>query len=249
MATGTQSMNMLHAAFLLIGQPATTLQQAYDIIKSVYCPHKNPSCFCITCISINEGRHFSQVTIAPEKRYTLDDLETIFQKTSWSLEKDEHCFFIIHKADTMSAACANSLLKLVEEPPQGYHFIFLAERLLGVLPTIRSRTIIKTFHTTSTSIDSSILKHFTALTPNPLNFYKDLQDNAPSEDETMLLIDAFIAQNTQLYVSLIQEENYKAAFVCYKRLELLKKSFHTTPMPGSAKLFWKNLYLKYFQCF
>ena len=49
-------------------------------------------------------------------------------------------------ADFLTEACSNSLLKSVEEPPTGYHFIFLAERLSQILPTIQSRCMIKSLY-------------------------------------------------------------------------------------------------------
>lgn len=46
---------------------------------------------------------------------------------------------IILLAEKMHPATANSLLKILEEPPADVHFILTAERLSGVLPTIVSR--------------------------------------------------------------------------------------------------------------
>lgn len=46
---------------------------------------------------------------------------------------------IILMAEKMHSATANSLLKILEEPPSNVHFILTAERLSDVLPTIVSR--------------------------------------------------------------------------------------------------------------
>ncbi len=233
-------------AFLFVGQPSATIKEAYTLIKSYYCSHNVDFCTCPTCFLIDKSHHFSQIIIEPKKRYTLDDLNPVFEKISWALDHNEHRFFIIHKADLLSASCANSLLKIVEEPPLGYHFIFLAERLLSVLPTIRSRSAIKTIQSKTDTPTSNFLKHFTTVTPHPINFYKDLHENSPSEEETLLLLDEYITKATKHYQTLLEENNNTALILCSKRLELFKKSFHTPPMPGSAKIFWKNLYMHYF---
>ncbi|MDR2501888.1 MAG: hypothetical protein LBC78_01410, partial [Oscillospiraceae bacterium] len=47
--------------------------------------------------------------------------------------------FIIDGADTLSAACQNALLKLLEEPPAHTGFILRCEEPGALLPTVRSR--------------------------------------------------------------------------------------------------------------
>lgn len=46
---------------------------------------------------------------------------------------------LIHGAHTMQAAAANSLLKILEEPPDGNLLLLTADDNAGILPTIRSR--------------------------------------------------------------------------------------------------------------
>lgn len=48
---------------------------------------------------------------------------------------------IIHPAEDMNANTANSLLKSLEEPPQGAIFLLVSHRPAGLLPTIRSRCV------------------------------------------------------------------------------------------------------------
>ena len=48
---------------------------------------------------------------------------------------------IVHPAEDMNAATANSLLKGLEEPPQGAVFLLVSHRPARLLPTIRSRCI------------------------------------------------------------------------------------------------------------
>ncbi len=48
--------------------------------------------------------------------------------------------FLIRDADELNVTAANALLKTLEEPPQGTHFILLTSRPNRLLDTIRSRT-------------------------------------------------------------------------------------------------------------
>jgi DNA polymerase-3 subunit delta' len=56
-----------------------------------------------------------------------------------------HRFVIVDGVEKITAQAANALLKSVEEPPEGAHFIFITANLSQVLPTIRSRCQIVQF--------------------------------------------------------------------------------------------------------
>ena len=47
---------------------------------------------------------------------------------------------LVHPADKLRAEAAASLLKSMEEPPEGLIWVLTAEKLDDVLPTIRSRS-------------------------------------------------------------------------------------------------------------
>ncbi|WP_394821210.1 ATP-binding protein [Pendulispora albinea] len=49
--------------------------------------------------------------------------------------------FIVRRADELSISATNALLKTLEEPGKGTHFILLCSRPDTLLPTIRSRTL------------------------------------------------------------------------------------------------------------
>jgi DNA polymerase-3 subunit delta' len=48
--------------------------------------------------------------------------------------------FILRRAEELSVPAANALLKTLEEPGRGTHFILLSARANGLLTTVRSRT-------------------------------------------------------------------------------------------------------------
>ena len=88
---------------------------------------------------------------APENRYTIESLEEIGHLLSFELGEDEQFFFVFERADLLNKQCANALLKPLEEPPRGYHFILLTSRADGILPTIRSRCLTHLFSPTTSS--------------------------------------------------------------------------------------------------
>ena len=75
------------------------------------------------CRKVREQQHESILWLCPEKQYAIDDLKVIFSTISFALEEDHHFFFVLQKADLLTSTCANALLKSLEEPPAGYHFI------------------------------------------------------------------------------------------------------------------------------
>ena len=166
-------MNLFQST--IISGPANTLEQAcFKIIKKVLCQRSD--CFsCIDCAMIQSKKHHHMLWINPEKKYTLETLEPIFLKIALTLSEHESFFFILDQADLLTPACANTLLKIVEEPPRGYYFIFLTQQAQSIMATIRSRShIVYTQPITHTSL-SPFLQHFTHAFSSPASFLKDLQ--------------------------------------------------------------------------
>ncbi len=68
--------------------------------------------------------------------------------------------FLIRRPEEMSTGAANALLKTLEEPRQGTHFVLMTSRPDRLLPTIRSRTLPLRFAPLSEAILRGILdKH------------------------------------------------------------------------------------------
>ncbi|MBK8254913.1 MAG: DNA polymerase III subunit delta' [Polyangiaceae bacterium] len=65
--------------------------------------------------------------------------------------------FIVRAAEEMSIGAANAILKTLEEPRRGTHFILLTARPDRLLPTIRSRTLPLRFAPLSDEIVAGIL--------------------------------------------------------------------------------------------
>jgi len=233
-------------AQLWIGNHEHLISKTKQELQKIFC-EKHRCTTCVICQLIQKEQHYGAIWLKPEKMYTREEIQIIFNTISFKLEKNQKLFFIIQHADFLTDACANSLLKSVEEPPEGYHFIFLAERLSQILPTIQSRCIINSFY-----------QELESFTDNPLimifksenlcassAFLKILDEEKPNEKETIEILDILLRYWLKEVKSATQENNQERFRVSQAKVEILKQAFEYSPMPGSSKIFWRNLYLQF----
>lgn len=238
-----------HPAYLFVGQSETALDHAVTLLQNQFCfsavADKGGCHVCFACQKVQAQQHESVMWICPEKQYTIQDLEVISSTIAFALEPGKHTFFVLQKADQLSAACSNALLKSLEEPPAGYHFILLATRLSSMLPTILSRCLIEQLHADAPHPSATLLSFFATTTfHDPAAFAKELDNANPSEWESMALLDQLFEQWAHSYRKALIADNQLAIKQALRVLGHLKKALGQPPMPGSSKLFWKNLFLQ-----
>jgi len=235
-------MNM--PAHLWIGSPADLTQKTITFLQNELC--KSACKSCTICIHVAQQQHHSVTWLTPEKQYTLDALSVIFNTISFQLDVDQKHFFVIQHADFLTPVCANALLKPIEEPPAGYQFILLAQRKERILPTIRSRCSIQHYISTEESEYDYFLCHFTKPQPTDAQqFLSDLEKAKPSERTSIEWLDSLLTFWIYTYKKACTTNNVSLQEKSIRRVALLKSSYQTLPMPGSAKLFWKNLFLQF----
>ena len=264
-----------HPAYLFIGSHTTLLEHAIIELQKILCPSAHPALrqaqdeiranarlsaeaprrrldleggcsVCFTCRKIQEQQHESILWLCPEKQYAIDDLKVIFSTISFALEPHHHFFFVLQKADMLTATCANALLKSLEEPPAGYHFILLAQRAELILPTIKSRCLIHLLQSQKEHAPlTALLPFFTSTSfHDPIAFSKELESSNPSEWESLTLLDQLILFWSDHYKKSILANDEKKLKQAEQMIGHLKKALLQPPMPGSGKLFWKNLFLQ-----
>jgi len=234
----TQFKTQVPPAQLLVGPLKTIINHAKQLLKTRFCA-KGGCQTCITCQQIEQEQHHSTLWLTPDKQYTLDQLDPIFSTIAFALEPHQQFFFVIQKADFLTPACSNSLLKSVEEPPPGYHFLFLTERSQQILPTIRSRCITHSFYTGSQHDRQELVDIFKdPKLCEPSIFLKILSHKNPNSRETVEYIDILFAH--WLKKAKTNEHNSTA----WHAVTHLKQALINPPMPGSNKIFWKNFYLQ-----
>lgn len=75
------------------------------------------------------------------KIISVSQIRGLLSQAAYGPTLSAHKICLINEADTMNAESANSLLKLLEEPPENWFFILIATSVSQLLPTILSRVI------------------------------------------------------------------------------------------------------------
>lgn len=231
---------------------SSKLIQASDLyLKKKFCLNfsLNKICdACINCKKIDTKTHSSIIWINSIKTYIKSDIEIIFEKILFSLDPGEKFFFIIFNAELLTDNTANSLLKVIEEPPVGYNFIFFSNRPALVFPTITSRCIIINFDNFDKSEElqnneylelfkNAKIEHI--LTLSPL-----LDKKILSELEISILLDNLLIYWNNLYKKSLRDAQIDLANIASIKCEIIKESYEHMPMPGSGNFFLKNLFFK-----
>lgn len=121
---------------------------ALEFAKSFLCLHGKGDDGCEACRLLNfaDGNvshpDFILVERLPEKReLVIDQMRELGEQAAFApvLSKNKIC--IVEDADTMKEAAANSFLKLLEDPPDGWLIILLASSEDKLLSTILSRVV------------------------------------------------------------------------------------------------------------
>lgn len=104
---------------------------------------------CRNCSMAESGNHPDIITVTNQLYDSAKKSTDILVDTVRSMKRDiyikpfslERKIYIVPKADTMNVYAQNSLLKVLEEPPEYCTIILLAENSSLFLPTILSRTV------------------------------------------------------------------------------------------------------------
>ena len=234
----------LYPLQLWFGYHQDLLEHTQTFLQSVLC--RNKCGICHTCQNIRQQQHHSIMWLTPEKNYTIAQIQPIFETISLQLAPDEQFFFVIEHADALTPTCANSLLKVMEEPPTGYHFLLLAERQDDILPTIRSRAVITSFYKHGdVAQEHPLLAYFNGIKPQiPRDFLQDLDRAAISERESVDLTDHLLGFWMRSLNDGLRKRNRKTIQQSKRMVHIFKDALLKPPMPGSSKLFWKNLFLR-----
>lgn len=238
------NFNLSSPAQIFSGPLTFTVDFVQTNLQNLFCIKKvdEKGCrSCAKCLQITKNSHPNVLWLKTEKSYTLEDIEIVFEKTVYALDKDEKYFIIFEDADTLNLACSNKLLKTIEEPKSGYYFFFLTQRKDQILPTILSRCLVTNFYNdTSQNEYNDFIEFFTKST-NPNLFLKSLEKQNISEIETPYVLDNIISYWSKQLKSPSDKERYNKILTI---LNILTDSLRSLPMPGSSKIFWKNLYIK-----
>jgi len=135
-------------AMLFYGPPGTGKKSfAYGVAKFLNCKGEpkdrgKRGCDCTTCSRISRSLYLDITTLEPKgasqtiRIKNIRELQERAYLTPIEAEKKVCLFF---HAERMSVGAANSLLKILEEPPKHLVIILVSDNPHKILPTIRSR--------------------------------------------------------------------------------------------------------------
>jgi DNA polymerase-3 subunit delta' len=226
----------MSSAQLWIGSQNILKAQALARVQREYCVSSGCKS-CSICKQIeNQQFHAFLIISTIKSTYSRSDLDTIFSKIAIARAQHEPFFCVITQAEKLSDSCANSLLKLLEEPPFGWHWLLLTDRPQELLPTVKSRCVVTEF--ACDAQDSEYREMLTLFTQKKLadiiQFHQIIDRIKISDYESRLLLDDMITFWTQ--ESLKNGAYFSVVTYLHGCLEKL-------PMPGSGKIFWRNVYL------
>ena len=132
-------------------------------IKYLLCPHNysnNKNCVNCTQCELIQKRIFSEVKhIYPDgmwiKKEQLEELQQNFSETSVESNKR---IYVIHNADRLNTASANSILKFLEEPEDNIIAILMTDNIHQLLDTIISRCQIISFAKNNKDLEKNYLE-------------------------------------------------------------------------------------------
>ena len=137
----------LGSAYLLTGPLGIGINQfARGFAASLFCsdpgPAGEPCTQCKACILMQAGNHPDLMLITPEedaKQIKVGQIRNLIEFVSLKSQYEGYKVVVISPADAMNRNAANTLLKVLEEPPGLVLFLLLTHRPHGLPVTIRSR--------------------------------------------------------------------------------------------------------------
>jgi DNA polymerase-3 subunit delta' len=115
---------------------------AVNLAQALNCDASEVPCMqCRSCRRILEGKHSDVSTIGLDSRteISIDDIRELQRLASLPPYEGKCKVFIIDEAEYLSTEAANSLLKILEEPPPRVVWLLLAAEEQRLLPTVLSR--------------------------------------------------------------------------------------------------------------
>jgi DNA polymerase-3 subunit delta' len=235
-----------HHAHLWIGNQDILVAQALKALQTLWCSH-NGCGQCSVCKRILEKQYHNLLWLMPAKQsYTVDQIDELHEHLALQRDVDEHFFVVFEAAQTLSAASANKLLKTLEEPPAGYHFLLLSESRFALLPTIVSRCLITQFGTERVDDGALVLFVDRILAPDfDLQVaFQSITTLALDETKTRSVVDFLLARIIARYHDALNSGDAPQAEHLSALRALVEHAYEQFPMPGSTNIFWRTLLLR-----
>ncbi|MCA9657569.1 MAG: hypothetical protein KC486_04445 [Myxococcales bacterium] len=137
----------LHHALMLVGPRGIGKATLARGLASALLCRASPGIgcgVCHTCTRIQAGTHPDVDWLLPSGtggQITIDSARECHVRQQNGPYESERYVVVVDPADALNEYSGNALLKAIEEPRPGIHFLLLTTNMQGVLPTILSRTL------------------------------------------------------------------------------------------------------------
>ena len=139
-------LELLHHAFLIGGKEGVGKRQfSLQLSQLILCKEKNeymPCNACQPCKLFNSSNHPDFYTIKMEegkKKISIKQVKELQTSIYESSFLNGNKVFLIENAEFLSKDASDSLLKVLEEPPENTYFIITSHRAKQLSATIQSR--------------------------------------------------------------------------------------------------------------
>ena len=139
---GEINRGIISHAYIVEGASGTGKRTfARDVATAILCTGSTKPCgSCSSCRKCAADTHPDLHRYGGEgNSFKVDSVRDIKRTVTLMPNDGDRAVYILEKADTMTIAAQNALLKVFEEPPRGTTFLLLVEKKEALLPTVRSR--------------------------------------------------------------------------------------------------------------
>ena len=159
---GQRESRLAHSYIFFGPEGSLKRQVAVEFAKSINCEiKKNDNCnSCSSCVRIDNLSHPDLFIISKEETKTkisIDSIRYLSSRIALKSFEAKYKVVIIESAESMTQEAANSLLKVLEEPPKDTIFILLTSKIKALLDTIVSRSQVIRFKSLSRDEVASML--------------------------------------------------------------------------------------------
>ncbi|MFL6215186.1 MAG: DNA polymerase III subunit delta' [Blastocatellia bacterium] len=118
-------------------------QFALALAQALNCrrPLNGDACgVCDQCIKIAAGEHVDVESITPDGQFIkIQQMREMAEKANYRPYDGRRRVYILDEGDRLNAAAANSILRVLEEPPETTLLVIVTAKPYALLQTIRSR--------------------------------------------------------------------------------------------------------------
>lgn len=137
---------VFHAYFFYGNEGVGKKTLARFLAKSILCIGVNKPCgVCNSCRKFSNSTHPDYVELGDElgvkQSFSIKEARGMLEQAFFMANDGEYKIFLLKDVDTLLPSAANSLLKLIESPPDNVVFLLTANNKHKALPTIVSRCI------------------------------------------------------------------------------------------------------------